>query len=174
MGCSVGHSTLPYVDAFPEAEVYGLDIGVPMLRYAHARARSLGKPVHWVQQDATTTRFPDGYFDLVVSHLLLHECPQPTIRAIFRGSFRLLAPGGVMLHSDAPRRNMTPYEEWLMDWGTHNNNEPFSRGSRDLDCEAEALAAGFRREDLLMLGRKALYLAEMFRESGARGARKPG
>ncbi|MBM3503156.1 MAG: class I SAM-dependent methyltransferase [Alphaproteobacteria bacterium] len=172
MGCSVGHSTLPYVDAFPDAEVYGLDVGAPMLRYAHARSQSLGKRVHWVQMDATATTFPDGHFDLVVSHLLLHECPQSTIRSLFRESHRLLASGGIMLHSDAPKRNMTAYDEWLMDWNTHYNNEPFARGSRDLDFEREALAAGFRRENLLTFGRKALYLAEMFRESGARGARK--
>lgn len=30
MGCSVGHSTVPYVDAYPEAEVYAIDIGAPM------------------------------------------------------------------------------------------------------------------------------------------------
>ncbi len=46
MGCSVGHSTLPYVDAYSEAEVHAIDVAAPMLRYAHARAEALGRRVH--------------------------------------------------------------------------------------------------------------------------------
>ncbi|WP_457825662.1 methyltransferase domain-containing protein, partial [Staphylococcus aureus] len=52
MGCAVGHSTLPYCDAWPEAEVHAIDVGAPVLRYAHARAESLGKTVHFSQQNA--------------------------------------------------------------------------------------------------------------------------
>ena len=73
LGCTVGHSTLPFVDVFPEAEVHAIDIGPSLLRYAHARAESLGKRVHFSQQDATATNFPDGHFDLVVSSILFHE-----------------------------------------------------------------------------------------------------
>jgi len=29
MGCSVGHSTLPYVDAFPDTEVHAIDLAGP-------------------------------------------------------------------------------------------------------------------------------------------------
>lgn len=172
MGCSVGHSTLPYVEAFPDAEVYGLDVGAPMLRYAHARAESLGKAVHYVQGNAEATDFPEGHFDLVVSHLLMHECPLPTIRLIFRESHRLLAPGGIMLHGDAPPADDVPYDQWLMGWNAHNNNEPFSPASREFDFEREAVAAGFRPQDLIVFGRRGLYLTEMFAKSGARSARK--
>ena len=45
IGCSVGHSTVPWVETFPEAEVHGIDLGAGMLRYAHARAESLGAKV---------------------------------------------------------------------------------------------------------------------------------
>ena len=41
LGCTVGHATIPYVDGFPEAEVHGIDLGAPVLRYAHARAEAL-------------------------------------------------------------------------------------------------------------------------------------
>ncbi|MHC5824630.1 MAG: class I SAM-dependent methyltransferase, partial [Nostoc sp.] len=102
MGCSIGNSTLPYVDGFPDAEVHAIDVGAPMLRYAHARGESLGKRVHFSQQNAEQTNFPDESFDLVVSHILLHEIPPPAVRKVMQESYRLLAPGGMMLHLEAP------------------------------------------------------------------------
>nr|WP_287287651.1 class I SAM-dependent methyltransferase [Okeania sp. SIO2B9] len=59
MGCTVGANTLPYVDAYPNAEVYGIDLAPAILRYSHARAESLGKRVHFSQQNAEKTNFPD-------------------------------------------------------------------------------------------------------------------
>ena len=58
MGCSVGHSTLPYVDTWPEAEVHAVDVAAPLLRYGHARAEHFGKKVHFAQRDCEKNRFP--------------------------------------------------------------------------------------------------------------------
>src|SRR3546814_5941828 len=73
MGCTVGMSKIPYVDAYPEAEVHAIDLSAPSLRFAHARAESLGKAVHFRQANAEHAPYGDGSFDLVVSHILLHE-----------------------------------------------------------------------------------------------------
>ena len=144
MGCSVGHSTLPYVDTYPNAQVYAIDVAAPMLRYAHARAEALGKRVHFSQQNAERTNFPDASFDLVVSHILLHEIPPFAIRNVMQDCYRLLAPGGLMLHVEAPLyRHMDAYTAFLYDWQTANNNEPFWSAMRDLDLKAVAIAAGF-------------------------------
>ncbi|WP_445632945.1 Methyltransferase type 12 [Nostoc sp. DSM 114161] len=144
MGCSVGHSTLPYVDAYPDAEVHAIDIGASMLRYAHARAESLGKRVHFSQQNAEHTNFPDESFDLVVSHILLHEIPPPAVRKVMQECYRLLAPGGMMLHVEAPLyRHMDAYTQFVFDWETANNNEPFWSAVRDLDLVSLATEAGF-------------------------------
>ncbi|MDZ8189749.1 MAG: methyltransferase domain-containing protein [Nostoc sp. ChiSLP02] len=144
MGCSAGNSTLPYVDAYPDAEVYAIDIGAAMLRYGHARAESLGKRVHFSQQNAERTNFSDESFDLVVSHILLHEIPPPAIRKVMQECYRLLAPGGMMLHVEAPLyRHMDPYTQFVFDWETANNNEPFWSAVRDLDLVALATEAGF-------------------------------
>ncbi|MDZ8240961.1 MAG: class I SAM-dependent methyltransferase [Nostoc sp. ChiQUE01a] len=144
MGCSVGHSTLPYVDGYPDAEVHAIDVGAPMLRYAHARAESLGKRVHFSQQNAERTNFPDESFDLVVSHILLHEIPPPAVRKVMQESYRLLAPGGMMIHVEAPLyRHMDAYTQFVFDWETANNNEPFWSAVRDLDLVALATEAGF-------------------------------
>ncbi|MGK7877206.1 MAG: class I SAM-dependent methyltransferase [Xenococcaceae cyanobacterium] len=147
MGCSVGHSTLPYVDAYPDAEVYAIDVAAPMLRYGHARGEALGKRVHFSQQNAEHTNFPDSSFDLVVSHILLHEIPVPAIRNVFRECYRLLAPGGMTIHVEGTLyRRMDIYSAFMYDWSTANNNEPFWSAMRDLDLMAVATEAGFEAD----------------------------
>jgi SAM-dependent methyltransferase len=144
MGCSIGNSSLPYVDGYPDAEVYAIDVGAPMLRYAHARAEFLGKRVHFCQQNAENTNFPDGSFDLIVSHILLHEIPQPAIRKVMGECYRLLAPGGMMIHLEAPTYSkMDAYNQFIFDWETANNNEPFWSAMRDSDLVSLVTGAGF-------------------------------
>ena len=149
LGCSVGHSTLPYVDAYPNAEVYAIDVAAPMVRYAHARAEVLGKRVHFSQQNAEHTNFPDESFDLIVSHILLHEASPPAIANILRECHRLLAPGGLMVHAEAPLyRDMDPYSAFMFDWETQNNNEPWWSAMRELDLVALTTQAGFKPEQI--------------------------
>jgi SAM-dependent methyltransferase len=144
MGCTVGHSTLPYVDAWPEAEVHGIDVGAPVLRYAHARAESLGKKVHFSQQNAETTNFPDGHFDLIVSHILVHETSHGAIRNIMREAHRLLAPGGVIIHAETPPyRDLEPFDAFMLDWDTRNNNEPYWGASHEIVPAEIAAETGF-------------------------------
>ncbi|MBL6700014.1 MAG: class I SAM-dependent methyltransferase [Luminiphilus sp.] len=144
MGCSVGHSTLPYVTGFPEAEVHGIDVGAPMLRYAHARAKSKDLEVHFSQQNAEKTDFEDESFDLVVSHILLHETSAAAIKNVIKECHRLLKPGGWMVHVETPPyEGMSPFDTFLFDWDSENNNEPFWRRSHELDLQALAEQGGF-------------------------------
>jgi len=59
LGCTTGGNLLPYLEVFPDCEGYGVDVGAPLLRYAHARTESLGLRVHYSQQDAQQMDFPD-------------------------------------------------------------------------------------------------------------------
>ncbi len=144
MGCTVGHSTLPYADAWPDAEVHGIDVGAPVLRYAHARAESLGKTVHFSQQNAEKTNFPDGHFDLIVSHILVHETSHVAIRNIMREAHRLLSPGGVIVHAETPPyRDLEPFDAFMLDWDTRNNNEPYWGASHEIVPAEIAAETGF-------------------------------
>lgn len=152
LGCSVGHSTLAYVDGFPQAEVYGLDVGAPMVRFAHARAEALERKIHFSQQNAEHTNFDDGVFDLVVSHILFHETSRKAMPNILKECYRLLKPGGLMIHLDIPqdRDVEDTFSSFLWDWEAYNNNETFEVVLRDLDYKEEAWAAGFDKDKVTL------------------------
>ncbi len=145
MGCAIGNSTLSWSRAFPKAEVHGIDVGAPVLRYAHARAEALGVPVAFSQQNAERTDFEPGSFDLVISHIMLHETSKSALVNIMRESRRLLAPGGLMLHLEIPR-GRTPIEKFMFNWESYNNNETFAQYMTDLDLKAVAVKGGFKPE----------------------------
>lgn len=149
LGCAAGMNTLPYADAYPGAELHAIDVSAPCLRYAHARAEALERSVHFSQQNAEHTSFDDASFDLIVSHILFHESSAKALRAYMHECFRLLRPGGCMLHLDVPRRLTcrTPFEQFMADWDTFNNNEPFwGTFLFDVDIMSMAVDAGFARE----------------------------
>jgi ubiquinone/menaquinone biosynthesis C-methylase UbiE len=172
MGCGAGMSTLPLAAAFPGAEIQAVDIAAPMLRYAHGRAEALGVKVHFSQQNAAHTDFEPASFDLVVSNLLLHEIPQKLSRRIVAECHRLLAPGGVHVHNDMVGWPTDPFQEFMAEWNSHHNNEPFERGSGTLDWRAACVEAGFAPEDVFLQPVGAAYMAEQLAYVGYRGARR--
>jgi SAM-dependent methyltransferase len=147
MGCSAGSATVPYAEAFPSAEVHGIDVGSGMLRYAHARAEALGQRVHFHQRDAGDTRFPAASFDLVVSHNLMHEVPSPTRIAVLAESWRLLRPGGVFVHQDIPLQfaRLDEFQKFDYSWDTRNNNEPYWEAYANADLNEDLARAGILR-----------------------------
>jgi SAM-dependent methyltransferase len=144
LGCTVGHATLPFKELFPEAEVWGVDVAAPQVRYAHARAAALGLDVNFAQMNAEKTEFPDSHFDLIVSHILLHETSGKAMPKIFKECARLLAPGGYMIHADLPPFDlMDPFTQFILDNETWYNNEPFWGAMREMDQVKLAKDAGF-------------------------------
>jgi ubiquinone/menaquinone biosynthesis C-methylase UbiE len=170
MGCGAGLSTLPLAEAFPNAELFGVDIAAPMLRYAHGRSEALGVAVHYSQQDAGYTNFADGSFDLVVSNLLFHEIPQPLSKRIIAECHRLLTPGGVTVHNDMVGWPTDPFQIFMAEWNSHHNNEPFERGSGTLDWESACTEAGFLPDDIFRKPVGAAYMEEQLEFVGFRGA----
>lgn len=174
MGCGIGNSTLPYCDAFPDAELHAIDVSAPQLRYAHARAELLGKAVHFRQADATATPFEGGSFDLIVSHILLHETSAKAIRALMAECHRLLRPGGMALHVDLSLyEGMDPFDAFMLDWDTHHNNEPFWGTFRDMDTARLMTEAGFAEGDLVSaLVSRTGNAAHVFSDKRDSGGRK--
>ncbi len=147
IGATLGHNVLPIARAFPDAEVIALDVGEPMLRYGLARAKALGVDnVRFVQADASDlSMFEAGSFDWIQTTMFLHELSLTSMQAIFRESFRLLAPGGVVLHVEQPQYtpDMSLYEQAMRDWDAFYNNEPFWSTLHEIDLDARLVEAGF-------------------------------
>jgi len=148
LGCTIGMSTLPYADAFPDAEIHALDLSAPSLRYGFARAESLGYGIHWRQGNAECTSYAAESFDLVVSHILLHETSVRALGNIFKEAHRLLKPGGVMLHVEVPVRRKSAFDQAMVNWDAKYNAEPFWSVLAELDVSAAAAAAGFAPGDV--------------------------
>ncbi len=150
MGCSAGGQSTDYPAAFPDAEFHAIDLSPAMLRFAHLRAEMLGARVHFHQQDAAATRFPDGHFDLIVSHNLFHEVAQDHMPAIVEECHRLLAPGGVCIHQDVPiqRGRFDEFGQFLSEWQTRNNDEPFWMEFADADLPQMLTDAGFTERSI--------------------------
>ncbi|MBL43130.1 MAG: methyltransferase type 12 [Rhodospirillaceae bacterium] len=166
MGCSVGHSTVPWVETFPEAEVHGIDCGAGMVKYAHARANYLDKPIHFSQQNAEKTNFENNSFDVVCSHIVLHETSTSAFKNILKECHRILKPGGIMLHLDVPNTDgMDPFTAFITDWEAYNNNETFLVKLRDMNWVSETVEAGFGHNKV-QLNKSETYLAQKAIKNG--------
>lgn len=165
MGCTVGHSSVPYADHFPGAEVHAIDVAGPCVRYGHHRAEALGKAVHFSQQNAEHTDFPDGYFDLITSHLMFHETSVKAARAIVKECHRLLAPGGIMLHADALGRSGL-YSQYFVEWNAHFNAEPYLGTMQDEDWKQISVAAGFDPKTYFEDAAPSVYVSQSSRGEG--------
>lgn len=143
-GCTIGHNTVPWAKTFPAAAVTGIDVSPGLLRYAAARAQSLGVPVEFRQMNATRLGFPDASFDVVFSSMFLHELPLKDIRAFFREAHRVLKPGGLFLNMELPPNGkMAAYDQFYLDWDSYYNKEPWYKPFRDQDYVRLCAAAGF-------------------------------
>lgn len=148
LGCTVGHQTLPWARTYPDAQVIGIDVAAPALRYAHARAQSLGVTAHFKQRDARDTGFEDASFDLIFSSMFLHELPLKDVRAVFAEAKRLLRPGGLMLHYELPPNKAMPaYDGFYLDWDSFYNAEPWYKTYRDQDPAELCATAGFEPDN---------------------------
>ncbi|MGB0657573.1 MAG: methyltransferase domain-containing protein [Gammaproteobacteria bacterium] len=149
MGCGIGNSTLPFTKKYPNSKVIGVDVALPCLRYAHARANALGVEAHFSQQNVEKTSYDPDSFDLVTSTLLLHETSHDAVPKIIQECFRLLKPGGWMIHLDVYPFHKTeedPLYDFLKDWEVTNNNENFSGALRNMNMRKIIEDAGFSPE----------------------------
>ncbi len=166
IGATLGQSTLPIAQAYPNAEVTAVDLGAPMLRYGLARAKSLGVDnIRFVQASGEDLSiYPDASFDWVQTTMFLHELSTTALANIFRESRRLLRPGGVVLHVEQPQYtpDMPLFEQAMRDWDAFYNNEPFWSRLHQMDLDAAMVKAGFPAETLIHGGVTGVVDKDLF------------
>ena len=174
IGCTIGHNIVPLAQAFPDAEVIAIDVARPCLRYAHARAVALGvSNISFVQANGEDLpQFADESFDLITTAMFWHETSHSAMPNILRTINRLLKPGGLTLHLEQPQyQHMGLYEQFIRDWDTYFNNEPYWGPMHDLDLPAMLSQAGFNAADMFDVGVRAKVDERIFgkREAGESG-----
>lgn len=145
MPCSVGQSTWAWKERFPDAKVWGADMGAPMVRYAHRLATEKGIDVSYAQLAGEDMKlFPDDHFDIVYTHNLFHELPVEVGRRVMNEAYRVLRAGGTFVVLDfASAESWTPYDAWMRDFDTNDNGEPFATLFCRSDLVGSIKAAGF-------------------------------
>lgn len=112
LGCGTGSTTLLLKQAFPNAEVIGLDLSPYMLVVAEHKAQQAGLDIQWRHGNAEQTGLPEASFDLVTASLLFHETPPAVSQAILQESYRLLTVGGEVAILDGNQK-LLRQTEWL-------------------------------------------------------------
>jgi ubiquinone/menaquinone biosynthesis C-methylase UbiE len=153
IGCGSGLSTTAFKERFPDAEVWGIDVGGPMVRYAHHRAVKMGLDVNFAQRLAEDTKFPDGHFDVISNWIMFHEASAEATAKIIPELFRILRPGGLFNHVDtvtlgnptAKPPQTIPLKARM--WENHRlNNEPWAIEYTHTDFPGLLKKAGFTVE----------------------------
>ncbi|MDJ0634203.1 MAG: class I SAM-dependent methyltransferase [Xenococcaceae cyanobacterium MO_188.B29] len=122
LGCGTGSSTLLLKQAFPEAEVIGLDISPYMLLMAEYKATKANLTISWQQGLAEATNFPESEFDLISVAFLFHETPVHISQATLQECWRLLKPGGQIIILDGNQKRLR-HTDWLIELF----HEPYSQ-----------------------------------------------
>ncbi len=152
IGCNIGRTSIALKNIFPNSQVFGIDVGPGIIKYAHARAENLGSEIHFSVQNGEETDFKENFFDLIVSGTLLHETSFKAIYKIFSECHRLLKPGGIMSHLEIGVRTKDMgndlYGQWYKDWSTHYNSEPFWGKFHDMDMIKPMINGGFYKSDV--------------------------
>ena len=146
-GCSCGQLTVALKQRFPDAEVWGVDIGGPMVRYAHMRANDIGLGPNFRQALAESTGFPDGYFDIVTSYIMHHEVPAEKTMEIIKEANRVSRPGAVYAPLDFVNGGLKgPASSLHSSWIDHRwNNEVWSLSYHSIDFSAEIAKRGYKQ-----------------------------
>jgi ubiquinone/menaquinone biosynthesis C-methylase UbiE len=103
VGCGMGSLMLPILQAFPAAEVWGVDFDAALLALAKKRLAKFGKRAKLVEADLRkqnwTSLVPES-FDAVVSATTLHWFSRRQLSRLYKQFSRILRPGGIFLNAD--------------------------------------------------------------------------
>ena len=140
LGSGTGSTTIMLKQAFPAAEVIGLDLSPQMLTISEYKAKQAQLDIKWVHGIAEMTKFADGEFDVVTASLLFHETPTAVAQAVLNEAYRLLKPGGQIIILDGHQKTLRNAT-----WLSNIFEEPYIREYAAGSVDAWMGKAGFSR-----------------------------
>ena len=101
--------------------------------------------------------FADEGFDFVMTSIFLHELSIKSLPKIMKEAYRVLSKGGAMLHLEQPQYtdDMPVYEQFIRDWDSYNNNEPFWSAMHEIDLIEVFEDLGFAKDKISHASLKA-------------------
>lgn len=144
LGTSIGQFATSMKRLYPDAEVWGIDIGAPMVRYAHMKAADMGVDVKFAQRLCEDSGFPDNHFDVVTSNLLFHEVTTQGAKDIIREAYRVLRPGGTFSATDTNDPPTTAKGKFTWWYNYRWNHEDWFEDWAQVDFPGELRNAGFK------------------------------
>ena len=103
LGCGTGSLMQPFLDAFPDAEVYGIDFDPVLLPLAQERLRPYGVRARLMLGDLRSENWLaqlPGSVDAVISATALHWLTVVELASLYRQLASLVRPGGLFLNAD--------------------------------------------------------------------------
>ncbi len=187
LGCGTGSLMQVFLDAFPEAGIYGIDFDPVLLPLAEQRLRSYGARSRLILADLRSegwrAELPDTV-DAVISATALHWLTEAQSANLYRRLAGLLRPGGLFVNADhVASRHPQVQELWERNRQAMRRAEG-RQGGEDWEAFWEAYAqalglSGGRRVTARVLGgwdggvEEGLPLQWHFRELTASGFSYP-
>ena len=103
LGCGTGTLTLLIKQAYPDAEVIGLDGDLTVLAMARAKTEKAGVTLAFNAGMAFQLPYPDHAFDRVLTSLVLHHLTTENKQRTLQEVYRVLQPGGTLYVLDFGR-----------------------------------------------------------------------
>merc|ERR1712012_1489265 len=131
IGTGPGFSAYTYARVFPEAEVIGIDLAAPYIRFARMwnEIRNVSNIQFYGANAEDLSWLESGTFDIINYAYVLHEMPSENALRVVNEMYRLLKPGGMMNGFEVPypdtqleRDLITNSNTWGHDW--HDSDGP--------------------------------------------------
>jgi ubiquinone/menaquinone biosynthesis C-methylase UbiE len=103
VGCGFGGTAILLAEAFPDSEVFGIDLSEPLLQLANLTAQraNLGERVRFEKGDVHQIPYEDDSFEVELNINMVHLVEDPI--KMLNEIERVLVPGGLLFVADIRR-----------------------------------------------------------------------
>jgi ubiquinone/menaquinone biosynthesis C-methylase UbiE len=100
VGCGTGTMSLMVKQAYPSAQMVGLDGDPQILEIARSKAQKLGLEIRFDQGMSFDLPYPNESFDVVLTSMMLHHLTRDDKLTTAQEMYRILRPGGQLFGAD--------------------------------------------------------------------------